>query len=179
MFVVDISSFGVDTVGKRFKVDRGGGDSLTGSFLLGVGVESVGQVATAGKVQSHDSVVGSEKCRVYGKVGGRSRVRLDIDAPLFGVQSVGLEGTLLAHDLDLVDNLITSVVTGVGKTLRVLVGQSRSQALHDGLGGKVLRGNQFKGTPLTVFLLFDQVIQFRVVISEGDESFEFLKKTSY
>ena len=174
LFVVDVSGFGMDAVGKRFKVYRSGRDGFAGSFLLGVGVESVRQVSTAGKVESHDSIVGTEKGRVDGEVGGRSRVWLDVDAPLFGVQSVGLEGTILAHGLDLINDLISSVVTGAGKTLRVLVRQCRSKTFHDGLGGEVLRGNQFQRTPLAILFLFDQIVQFGIVIREGDETCEFL-----
>ena len=174
LFVVNVSGFRVDAVRKRFEVDRSGRDGLTGSLLLGVCVESVSQVTTRWKIKSHDTVVGVEESSVDGEVGRGSRVWLDVDTPLFGVQAVGLEGTLLAHDLDLVNNLVTSVVTGVGKTLRVLVGEGGSQTFHDGLGGEVLRGNQFQRTPLAVLFLLDQVVQFRIVVRKGDESSEFL-----
>mmetsp|Transcript_5080 Transcript_5080/g.12116 ORF Transcript_5080/g.12116 Transcript_5080/m.12116 type:complete len:363 (-) Transcript_5080:194-1282(-) len=133
LFVVDQSSFRADTVGKGFKVDRSRRNGLTGSLLLGVGVESVSQVTTTGQVQSHDTVVWSQQGSVNGKVGWRSRVWLDIDTPLFRVQSVCLQSTLLAEFFHLIDNFVSPVVTSMWKTFGVFVGQSRSQTVNNGL----------------------------------------------
>ena len=47
---------------------------------------------------------------------------MNVDTPLVGSESEGGEGTILAEDLELVDDLVSSVVTGTGETLGVLVG---------------------------------------------------------
>mmetsp|Transcript_12950 Transcript_12950/g.27501 ORF Transcript_12950/g.27501 Transcript_12950/m.27501 type:complete len:464 (+) Transcript_12950:200-1591(+) len=130
LIVVDEAGGGVDLVGEGFEVDRGGADGLARALLLGVGVESVRQVSARGEVKSHDTVVRAEECGVHGKVGGRSGVGLDVDAPFLGIQAVCLEGTLLAELLDLIHDFITSVVSGVGKALGVFVGEGRSEAIH-------------------------------------------------
>jgi hypothetical protein len=116
----------------------------------------------------------TEKSRVNSKVGWGTRVRLHIDAPLFWVESVSLKGTLLAKNLNLVNDFITSVVTSSWQTFGVLVGKSRTEALHDSLGGEILRRNQLKGTPLTRLFLLNEVVKLRIVILKGDETGEFL-----
>ncbi len=164
----------VDAVGQTLKVDGGGGDGLARLLLLGVGVEAVCQVSAGGEVEAHDAVVWAEEGCVDCEVGWGARVGLDVDAPLVGGEAVGLDGALLAEDLDLVDYLVSSVVAGVWETLGVFVGEGGAEALHDGAGGEVLRGDEFEGFPLAVFLLFDEVVEFRVVFLEGDEASEFL-----
>mmetsp|Transcript_54040 Transcript_54040/g.156028 ORF Transcript_54040/g.156028 Transcript_54040/m.156028 type:complete len:412 (-) Transcript_54040:6-1241(-) len=175
LFIVNVSGFGVDAVGKRLEVDRGGRDSLSGVFLLRIGVESVGQVTTTGQIQSHDTVVWSQQGGVNGKVSGGSRVRLDVYSPLFRVQSVRFQGALLTKLLNLVNYFISSVITSMGKTLSILIGKSRSQAVHDGLGGEVLRSNQFQRTPLTGLFLLDQIEHFRVMVLQILKTLEFLQ----
>lgn len=123
---------GIDLVGHGLEVDRGGGDLLLG------GLVTVGQVSTGREVETHDAVLGLDHGGQGSEVGGRSRVRLDVDTPLLGGETKGLEGTLAAEVLDLVDVLVTTVVTGTGETLGVLVGQGGAVGLHDGLGGEVL-----------------------------------------
>mmetsp|Transcript_21723 Transcript_21723/g.40545 ORF Transcript_21723/g.40545 Transcript_21723/m.40545 type:complete len:300 (-) Transcript_21723:60-959(-) len=173
LLIIDVSSLGVDTVWKRFKVNRSSRHSLSGSLLLGVGVESMSQVSTTGQIQAHDTIVWAQESSVDSKVGRRSRIRLDIDAPLFRVQVIGLQGTLLAKFFDLIDDFVTSVVSCMWKTLRIFVGQSGSQAFHDGLGRKVFGRNQFQRTILTRLLLLNQIKEFRIMVLEGDTSFEF------
>ena len=68
-----------------------------------------------------------------------TRVGLDVDTPLCGVEVERLEGTLAAQDLELVDVLVTTIVTSVGETFRVLVGQDGAVGLHGGLTRQVLR----------------------------------------
>ena len=136
--VVDEAGVGPNAVGEALEVDRGGRYGLAGPLLLGVGVEAVGEVAAGGQVEPHDAVVRVKEGGVDGEVGGRSGVGLDVDAPLLGVEAVGLEGTGLTQRLDLVHDLVASVVAGARQTLRVLVGQGRPEALHDGAAGEVL-----------------------------------------
>mmetsp|Transcript_28530 Transcript_28530/g.83979 ORF Transcript_28530/g.83979 Transcript_28530/m.83979 type:complete len:391 (-) Transcript_28530:12-1184(-) len=174
LVVVNVAGFGVDAVGEGFEVDRGGGHSFTGLLLLGVGVESVGEMSATGEVESHDAIVRTEEAGVHRKVGRRAGVGLDVHAPLFRVESVGLEGSFLTERLNLIDHLVSSVVSSVGETLGVLVGQGRSEALHDCPGRKVLGRNELESRPLTVLLLLDQVIHFGIMLLEGDEAREFL-----
>lgn len=124
----------IDLVGHGLEVDRGGRDLLLG------GLVTVGQVSTGGEVETHDAVLGLDHGGQGSEVGSRSRVRLDVDTPLLSRETEGLEGTLAAEVLDLVDVLVTTVVTGTGETLRVLVGQGGAVGLHDGLRGEVLYG---------------------------------------
>lgn len=74
--------------------------------------------------------------------------------------------------LDLVDNLISSIVTSVGKALGVLVGQGRAEAVHDGLGGEVFGGDELEGCVLAELFLFDKVMEDWVVLREGHEAGE-------
>lgn len=69
-------------------------------------------LSSVGQVQAHDAVVRLQDGRVGCKVGGGARVRLDVDAPQVGVQAEGAESPFLAQQLDLVDDLCTSVVPG-------------------------------------------------------------------
>jgi len=69
-----------------------------------------------------------------------TRVGLNINTPLCGVEVERLESTFTAENLELVDVLIAAVVPGVGETLRVLVGEDGAIGLHRGLGGQVLQG---------------------------------------
>ena len=55
--------------------------------------------------------------------GDRTRdtpVGLHVDTPFFRVETVGLQGSLLAETLDLVHDLVAPVVTSPGKTLGIL-----------------------------------------------------------
>ena len=67
-----------------------------------------------------------------------ARIRLHVDSPLGGIEVEGLESPLLAKNLQLVNPLVASVVTGVWKSLRVLVGQDRAVRLHSRATGQVL-----------------------------------------
>jgi hypothetical protein len=104
-----------------------------------------------------------QQTSVYGEVGRRAGVRLDIDAPFLRIQAVSLQGALLAECLDLIDNLISSIVTSVGEALGVFVGEGRAKTVHDCPGGEVLGRDEFEGGVLTELLLFDEVIEDWVV----------------
>lgn len=85
--VIDVTRLGVHLVGQALEVNRGGADLLAAG-----GVVAVGEVAAGGEVEAHDAVVGVEDSGVGGEVGRGAAVGLDIDAPLGGVEAVGLEG---------------------------------------------------------------------------------------
>ena len=67
------------------------------------------------KVLTHDAIMRWEKSRVNGQVCWRSRVGLDIDAPFHWVQIEGLEGSVLAKNLNFIDDFISSIISGNGK----------------------------------------------------------------
>lgn len=114
------------------------------------------QVATVGKVETHKTAVGRHDGLVDLEVGRAAAEALDVDTPLGRVEVEGLEGTALAQQLDLVNVLVATVVTGAGQTLRVLVGHGGAQGIEDGAGGDVLRGNENNGLALTLDLIFLQ-----------------------
>lgn len=125
------------------------------------------QVATMGEVQTHQTTVGRHESLVDLQVGRASTEALDIDTPLGGVDVEGLEGTLLAEKLDLVNVLVATVVTGARETLGVLVGHGRPKSIEDGAGGDVLGGDQDDGLPLPLDLLGHDLGDLRVRVDQG------------
>jgi len=115
-----------------------------------------------------------KKCCVYSEVSRRSRVRLDVDSPFIGIKAICLKSTLLAKNLNLINDFISSVVTSMWKTFRVFVGQARSETFNDSTRGEVLRGDKFKRSPLTRFFLFNEIKKLWIVLFKGDKSSEFL-----
>lgn len=67
-----------------------------------------------------------------------SGIRLDVDAPLGGVETEGFKSTFTTEVLELVDVLVAAVVASARKTLGVLVGQDRTVGLHNSTRGQVL-----------------------------------------
>lgn len=117
----------------------------------------MGQVATVGKSETHDSVLRVDERSESGKVGGGTRVRLDVDTPNLGVQVESLESSVSAEVLEDVNVLVTTVVSGTGETFRVFVGQHRSVGLHDGERGQVLRSDQLETGELSPCLIFNDL----------------------
>lgn len=111
------------------------------------------QVTTVGKIKTHQTVMGAHESLVNLQVGRAATQTLDIDTPLGGVQVEGLKGTLLACDLNGINVLVSTVVTGTGVTLRVLVGHGGPQSVENSVGGEVLRSNQDNRLALTLDLL--------------------------
>jgi len=105
-----------------------------------------------------------EEGGVNRKVSGRPRVGLDVDTPFIGIKPIGFEGPLLTETLNLIDDLVSSVVASVGDTLGILVGESRSKAFHHSLRGKVFRRDQLKACPLTVLLLLNEIVENRIML---------------
>lgn len=79
LLVVDQTGSRGDSVREGLEVD-----GRSGNLLLG-GVVTVGQVTAVGQAQTHDSVLGVDERGEGGKVGGGSRVGLDVDTPDLGV----------------------------------------------------------------------------------------------
>lgn len=132
LLVVDQPGLGVDTVRERLEVDGRRGDLLLG------GVVPVGQMSTVGETETHDPILRVDQGGKGGKVGGGSRVGLDVDTPDLGVEVERLQSALSAQVLENVNVLVSSVVSSARETLGVLVGEHRSVGLHDGQRGQVL-----------------------------------------
>jgi len=166
LVVVDDTGLKVDTVGEGLEIGRDSrdpdkrvrihwikGDVRTEILLLGGGLVAVGQVATVGEIKTHQTVMGTHEGLVHLEVGRAARKALDVDTPLGGVQAESLEGTLLAGDLNGINVLVATIVTGTRVTLGVLVAHGRTQSVKDSAGGEVFRGDQDDGLALTLDLL--------------------------
>lgn len=68
------------------------------------------QVTTVGEVQAHESAMGRHDSLVDLQVGRAAAQALNIHAPFCRVEMEGLEGTLLAKNLDLVDVLVSAII---------------------------------------------------------------------
>jgi hypothetical protein len=132
-------------------------------------------VTTVGEIKTHQTLVGAHQGLVDLEVGRAARKALDVDTPLGGVEAESLEGTLLAGDLNGIDVLVATVVTGTGVTLGVLVAHGRTQSIEDSAGGEVLRGNQDDGLALTLDLLLLQTTAISNQLSKNDAPDSFVK----
>mmetsp|Transcript_3376 Transcript_3376/g.10447 ORF Transcript_3376/g.10447 Transcript_3376/m.10447 type:complete len:478 (+) Transcript_3376:332-1765(+) len=94
---------------------------------------SVREVAAVRQVQRHDPLVRLQQRRVHLEVRRRPRERLDVDAPLLGVERERLQSAPLAQFLHRVDVLVPAVVPRPRVALRVLVRQHRPQRVEHGL----------------------------------------------
>jgi hypothetical protein len=95
--------------------------------LLSLGsLVAVAQVATVGKVKTHEAAVGRHDSLVDLQVGRAATEALDVDTPLLVVEVEGIESTALAEQLDLVNMLVATIVTSTGVALGVLVGHGRA-----------------------------------------------------
>lgn len=121
--------------------------------LAGGGLVAVGQVTTVGEIKTHETVVRTHQSLVDLQVGRAAGKALDVDTPLGGVQVEGLESTVLAGDLNGIDVLVATVVTGTGVTLGVLVAHGGAKSIEDSSGSEVLRGNEDNGLTLTLNLV--------------------------
>lgn len=160
-FVVEETSLGVDLVRERLEVDGRGRDLLLG------GVVTVSQVTTRGETETHDSVLGLEQSGKGSKVGSGSRVWLDVATPDLGVEVEGLESSVSAEVLELVDVLVTTVVSCAWETFRVLVGEHGAVGFHNSQGGQVLGSNELEAGELSVRLIFDDLVDLWVGLGQG------------
>lgn len=126
----------------------------------------MGQVASMGKVKTHEAAVNGHNGLVDLEVGGGAGQALDVYTPLGRVEVEGVEGTLLAEVLDLVNVLVAAVVSGAGVALGVLVGHGRAESVEDGTGSDVLRGNEDDGLALALNLLLHDLGDLRVGVDQ-------------
>lgn len=150
--VIDVPSLGVHLVGQTLKVDGGGRDLLAAGCVV-----AVGQVATGREIQPHDTVVGVEEGGVGSEIRRATGVGLDVDSPGSGIQVERLEGAVAAEVLDLVDELVTTIVTIPRHALGVLVGEGAAEGLDDRERGEVLGGDELDPPALPPLLLLDQI----------------------
>jgi hypothetical protein len=111
-------------------------------------------VATVGKIQAHEPLVRPHDGLVHLQVGGAAAQALHVDAPLLRVEAKGLESTLLAQQLDLVNVLVAAVVSCTRVPLRVLVRHGRAEGIEDGARRDILRGDEEDRLALTLDLAF-------------------------
>lgn len=159
--VVNDTSLGVDSVRERLEVDGRSSDLLLG------GVVTVGEVTTVRETKTHHSVLGADEGSESGKVGGGTRVRLDVHAPDLGVKVESLQSTLPGKVLNNIDVLVTTVVSSTGKTLRVLVGKHRAVGLHNSERSQVLGSDKLETRELTPSLLLDERVDLGIGLSQG------------
>lgn len=98
-------------------------------------------MTTLSQVKSHQSLPRLQKPCVNSKIGGTTRVRLNIHTPFFGLQSVRDECSIPREILNLVDKLIASVISGTWVSLTVLICEAATQRFKNKLVSEVLRGN--------------------------------------
>lgn len=127
----------------------------------------MGEMASMGQVQAHQSVTGLHDSGVSVEVCGGTRQGLDVDSPDLGVQVERLQGSLLAQRLGLINELVTTVVSGARVALRVLVLHDGAQGVHDGLRGEVFRRDQGDGADLPVGFLLDDVCDLGIGRVQG------------
>jgi hypothetical protein len=82
---------------------------------------AMAQMSTMGQVKTHQPVVWPHNSLVSLEVCRATTQALYVDTPLLRVQSESLKGALLAEQLDRIDVLVATVVSGTGVTFGVLV----------------------------------------------------------
>lgn len=155
-----------DVVGLRLEVQTCSRNFLEVSIFI-CGLMSMSQMTAMWKSEAHDSVTRLQQSGVHLEVSWRARERLHVDVPLFLRELESRTGSVLADALDLVDKLVSSVISVSWSAFGILVCQARSKSLHHRLRGEVFTGNQLKATELSIFLLFDKSSDFRICLGEA------------
>ena len=128
-----------------------------------VQVHAVRQVAAVGQAHAHDGVTGLEQRKEHGRVGLRTRVRLNVDGHFHaGGLAKELLGALDGDAFDLVDVLAAAVVALARIAFGVLVGELAALSLHDGRRGVVFAGDHFDVLLLTVGFGLNELPDFAV-----------------
>lgn len=113
----------------------------------------MGQVTTVREIKAHQTTVNRHQGLVDLQVGRAAGKRLDVDPPLGRIEAESLEGALLAKQLDLVNVLIATIVTGARQTLGVFVGHGRAKGVEHSARGNILRSDEDDGLPLALDLV--------------------------
>lgn len=111
-------------------------------------------MATVWEIKTHKSVMRSHDSLVNLEVCWGTRQALNIDTPFLGIQVECLESTSLAGQLNRVNVLVSTIVSGTWVSLRVFVWHGWSQSIENGTGGNILGGNKDNRFTLTLDLEF-------------------------
>mmetsp|Transcript_18377 Transcript_18377/g.31204 ORF Transcript_18377/g.31204 Transcript_18377/m.31204 type:complete len:519 (-) Transcript_18377:271-1827(-) len=158
---IDEASLRVHPVGQGLEIDGSCTDLLPGSVV------AMGQMTSTGQIQAHDPGMRRKKGRVHGKVCRTATVRLNIHTPFLLIEAEGLQCPILAEILHFVNDLVSAVVAISWLSLRVFVGQSRAQALHDSARGEVFGGNEFDAPGLSCLFLLHQLVHEWINLGQG------------
>lgn len=112
------------------------------------------QMAAVRKIQAHKSLMWTHQCLIHLKVGWTATQALYIDSPFLRIKVERRQGTRLTQQLNRVNVLIPSVVTGTRVAFRVFVGHGRTKRVEHGTRGEILGRNQDNRFPLTLYFLF-------------------------
>lgn len=107
-------------------------------------------MSTVRKIQTHQSFVWLHDGVVNFEVGRASTQCLDVDSPFGWVEVEGLESTVLAENLNLVDVLISTIVSCSWVSLGILVGHWGAQSIENSPGGDVFGGDEKDRFALTL-----------------------------
>lgn len=124
------------------------------NVLLLRSLVTVAQMSTVRQIQTHQPFVRPHQGLVDLQVRRGTAQALDVDTPLLGVKVEGLESTPLACQLDGINVLVATVVSGTRVALGVLVGHGGPECVEDGPGSDIFRGDEDNGLALTLDLLF-------------------------
>ena len=114
------------------------------------------EMATVGKIQTHEPVVRPHDGLVYLQICRAAAQSLHIDAPPLLVKSERLESAGLASQLNGIDVLIASIVASAGQAFAVLVAHRCAKCIEDRSRGEVLGCDQVDGFSLPLDLVFLQ-----------------------
>jgi curli biogenesis system outer membrane secretion channel CsgG len=95
----------------------------------------------------HDGIVDFE-------IGRASTQSLDVDAPFGWVEVEGFESTILAEDLNLVNVLVSTIVSSSWVAFRVLIGHWGAKGIEYSPGGNIFGGDEEDGLALTLNFFF-------------------------
>mmetsp|Transcript_23350 Transcript_23350/g.53833 ORF Transcript_23350/g.53833 Transcript_23350/m.53833 type:complete len:290 (+) Transcript_23350:488-1357(+) len=115
LVIVNVASVHIQAVGDAFEVLCNMG------HLFRVRLKTMRKVTTMREIQRQNSVMRIQDSTVGGKVSRRTAHDLDIHTPIIRVERVRLQRTLLAKSLCLINELVSSIVTGTWIPFGVLV----------------------------------------------------------
>lgn len=128
------------------------------------------EMTTRWQIQSHNAIMRLKQSGVGGKVGRAAWVRLHIHAPLGCVKMKRLKSSRSTQILDVINELVPSIVPVTRHALGVLVGQGAAKCLNDSEGGEVLRCDELDASALAALLPLDQIVDFGIDLDERSES---------
>ncbi len=94
----------IQSVRQTFEISGDGRDFFGGQLI------AVREVTAVRQVQRHQTIVRLQDSCIHFKVGRRTRQRLDVHTPLFGIQTVHTQCALLTQTLRLIDELIATII---------------------------------------------------------------------